>query len=210
MSITGEGRGVHRVLQVLRALNIENGASVARLSGMTRVSRPALYRILVALEAEGYVAQRGEDNRFVLTRLVRSLSEGFKDEDHLSEIAPPELEQLQRKVVWPTEMATCHNFSMHIAYSTRRYSPFVIDYGSVGVTLPILRTALGLAYLASCAPRERSEILRYFRAQPSSPDGALALNPTKASRVLSACRRHRYATRYRNVVAGDTGLPPEK
>ncbi|MDF2114896.1 helix-turn-helix domain-containing protein [Roseiarcaceae bacterium H3SJ34-1] len=198
-----EGRGTIRALNLIRALNIENGASVSRLSVLTGTSRQALYRILNVLVQEGYVSRR-EDGRFVLTGLVRSLSDGFKDEYWIGEIAAPELEKLQKKVVWPTEIATCHNFSMRLIHTTRRHSPFVIDYGNVGVSVPILRTALGIAYLAHCAPSERTTILRYFQEQPPSPDSDLARNRAKMSRTLSVTRKRGYATRHRNTMAGET------
>ena len=199
-----EGRGTIRALNLIRALNIENGASVSRLSILTGTSRQALYRILNVLVQEGYVSRRPDDGRFVLTGLVRSLSDGFKDEYWIGEIAAPELEKLQKKVVWPTEIATCHNFSMRLIHTTRRHSPFVIDYGNVGVSVPILRTALGIAYLANCEPSERATILRYFQEQPPSPDSDLARNRAKMSRTLSATRKRGYATRHRNTMAGET------
>ena len=199
-----DGRGTIRALNLIRALNIENGASVSRLSLLTGTSRQALYRILNVLEQEGYVARRPDDRRFVLTGLVRALSDGFKDEYWIGELAAPELEKLQRRVVWPTEIATCHNFSMRLIHTTRRHSPFVIDFGNVGVSVPILRTALGFAYLAYCAPSERATILRYFQGQAPSPDSDLARNRAKMSRTLSATRKRGYATRHRNIVAGET------
>jgi IclR family mhp operon transcriptional activator len=202
--VQDEGRGTIRALNLIRALNIENGASVSRLSVLTGTSRQALYRILNVLVQEGYVSRRPDDGRFVLTGLVRSLSDGFKDEYWIGEIAAPELEKLQKKVVWPTEIATCHNFSMRLIHTTRRHSPFVIDYGNVGVSVPILRTALGITYLAHCTPSERATILRYFQEQPPSLDSDLARNRAKMSRTLSVTRKRGYATRHRNTIAGET------
>lgn len=196
------GRGTLRALAVLRALNVENDTTVLRLSAMTGISRQALYRILETLASEGYVARHAESGRYRLTSLVRALSEGFKDEQWIGEIAAPELEKLQRKVVWPTEMAICQNFTMQLILSTRRHSPFVIDYGNVGAVLPILRTALGIAYLAHCPRPERDLILRFYREQGPSLDGDLARNRTRIARILSATRTRGFATRHRNVFSG--------
>jgi IclR family mhp operon transcriptional activator len=202
MLAINEGRGTVRVLRILRALNIENGASVSRLSIITGTPRPALYRILAALVSEGYVVRRPEDGRFLLTSLVRSLSEGFRDEQWIGEVALSDLEDLQKKVVWPTEMATCHNFSMHLISSTRRLSPFVIDYGHVGVRLPVLRSALGLAYLAHCSPAERDALLEFLRNQPPGFDGDLARKRDKVARALAITRRRGYAIRQGSLILG--------
>ena len=113
-----------------------------------------------------------------------------------------DLEDLQKKVVWPTEMATCHNFSMHLISSTRRLSPFVIDYGHVGVRLPVLRSALGLAYLAHCSPAERDALLEFLRNQPPGFDGDLARKRDKVARALAITRRRGYAIRQGSLILG--------
>ena len=51
-----EMRGVLRALAVLRALNVDNGASILRLHHATGISRAALYRIVATLNNAGYLA----------------------------------------------------------------------------------------------------------------------------------------------------------
>lgn len=76
-----------RTLSVLRAPNEHNGSSVSELSTATSISRPALYRILDSLCVQGYVRRRRDGERYELTPLVRSLSDGFKDEGFLIEVS---------------------------------------------------------------------------------------------------------------------------
>ena len=99
-------RAALRTLTVLTALNVRNGATVAELAIATRISRPALYRILETLREAGYISVDIARRHYCLTMRVRSLAEGFSDEDWVTQVARPALAQLQRRVIWPTDLGT--------------------------------------------------------------------------------------------------------
>jgi DNA-binding transcriptional ArsR family regulator len=84
-------RAALRTLTVLTALNVRNGATVAELTIATRISRPALYRILETLREAGYISVDISRRHYCLTMRVRSLAEGFSDEDWVTQIARPAL-----------------------------------------------------------------------------------------------------------------------
>jgi IclR family mhp operon transcriptional activator len=191
-----DARGVTRTLAVLRALNTHNGATVTQLSRVTRISRPALYRILDALVHNGYVAADPDRKTYCLTYLVRSLSDGFRDEHWISEIAGPVMNDLQRSVLWPTDLATFANYEMRLRDTTRRQSPLVIDRSAVGAQLSFLRSALGLAYLAHCPASERGAILEMLQ-RPGHPDHGLASDTVRVLRLLREVRRRGYGLAFR-------------
>lgn len=180
-------RGVMRTLQVLRALNVRNGASVAELARVTRVSRGALYRVLETLRTAGYVKVDLSKHHYCLTLRVKELAEGFNDEDWVTQIARPAIQNLQRRLRWPIDLATFMDGAMWIRESTRPASPFTIDRGGVGWRVPVLISASGRAYLASCADSDRELIVRHLIAV-RDPGYELAADPSRLEQLLTATR----------------------
>jgi IclR family transcriptional regulator, mhp operon transcriptional activator len=197
---TRKSKGVARTLEVLRSLNQANGSSVGELHAMTQISRPALYRILDEFRAGGY-AVRDERGRFHLTHLVRSLSDGFRNEDRIAEVASPVLDELQRRVLWPTDLATYANHAMSLRETTRRQSALVIDRAQVGVRLPIFGSALGLAYIAWCDAEERESIIAALRTS-ERPEDRVAKDSRRVSQLIRQARAAGYASRYRGEIPG--------
>jgi IclR family mhp operon transcriptional activator len=187
-------QGVLRTLQVLRALNIRNGASVLELSRSTGISRPALYRILETLREAGYVSLDLSGRHYSLTMLVRGLAEGFVDEDWVGQVAAPALRALQKEIIWPADLGTFMDNAMWIRETTRPQSPLTIDRGVVGLRFPMLRSATGRAYLAWCPDVEREEILAgLLRTRESGFE--LVLDRSRLTDLLEETRAQRYGLR---------------
>ncbi len=201
-----KAQGILRTLEALRALNIRNGSTVSELNALTGISRPALYRILEALTSAGYV-KRG-DARYRLTHMVRLLSDGFRDEDWIAEVAAPVLDELQRRVTWPTDLGLFSNNSLYLRDTTRRKSPLVIDRGTIGFRLPLLATAMGLAYISFCPDEEREDILAALRHSEWSFD-QIAKDRKQVRQLIAKTRSDGYGSRYRQVVleTGSIALP---
>jgi IclR family mhp operon transcriptional activator len=193
-------KGVARTLDVLRALNQANGSTVAELHAMTEVSRPALYRILDEFRAAGYVA-RDDRGAFHLTHLVRCLSDGYRNEDRITHIASPVLDQLQRRVLWPTDLAFYANHAMYLRETTRRQSALVIDRAHVGLRLPIFSSALGLAYISYCADAEREGLIDALR-RSDRPEDQVARDARRVAQIIRQTRSDGYASRYRGAIPG--------
>lgn len=187
-------RGVIRTLQVLRALNVRNGASVVELSRITRVSRGALYRVLETLRAAGYVRVDLSKHHYCLTLQVKELSEGFNDEDWVTQIARPAIQRLQRRLRWPIDLATFMDGAMWIRESTRPASPFTIDRGGVGCRVPVLISASGRAYLANCADSDRELIIRHVIAVRDA-GYELAADASRLERLLATTRARGFGVR---------------
>ncbi|QBR03210.1 MarR family transcriptional regulator [Paraburkholderia pallida] len=188
-------RGPLRTIAVLRALNVRNGATVAELSAATGISRPALYRILETLRSAGYVSVNLRQQRYCLTMLVRTLAQGFSDEDWVTQVARPVLSALQRKVLWPVDLGTFMNNAMWIRETTRQSSPLTIDRGVVGLRFPMLQGATGRAYLAFCADNEREQILANLSRLPE-PGNEMIERPAEVEALLQRTREQGYGLRY--------------
>lgn len=202
---TGEGnrrkpKGVVRTLEVLRTLNQANGSTVCQLYAMTDISRPALYRILQEFQEAGYVT-RDDRGAFHLTHLVRSLSDGFRNDDRLTEVASPVLDELQRRVLWPTDLAVYANHAMHLRETTRRQSSLVIDRAQVGLRLPIFASAAGLAFISYCEETEREAIMDALR-KSDRPEDEVARDPRRVNQLIRQTRAAGYASRYMGAIPG--------
>ncbi|HWM66596.1 MAG TPA: IclR family transcriptional regulator C-terminal domain-containing protein [Steroidobacteraceae bacterium] len=194
-------RSALRTLTVLRALNIHNGATVGELALVTGISRPALYRILETLREAGYICVDIAGKHYCLTMLVRTLAEGFSDEDWVTQIARPALARLQRKIVWPTDLGTFRSNGMWIRETTRRLSPLTIDRAVAGTRFCMLGSATGRAYLAFCRADEREQILCNLRLAVE-PGNELILRPGRLEAILEDVRKKGYGYRY--------GEPPKE
>jgi IclR family mhp operon transcriptional activator len=159
-------RGLARGLQVLRALNaMENGrATSQQLSEATGLHRTTVRRLLETLVEEKCVRRSASDDTFRLTLDVRSLSEGFTDDERIATVAPPIMGQLLQRLVWPSDLTTPDGDAMIIRETTHRFSPLSFHRSMVGQRLPMLLTAAGRAYFSMCPEAEREDILEVLRS----------------------------------------------
>jgi IclR family transcriptional regulator, mhp operon transcriptional activator len=201
-------RGASRALKVLRALNRNNGASIVELNRATGISRPALYRVIRALSDDGYVRFDGDSNGYRLTPLVRQLSDGFNDDAWITEVAAPVLDQLQRELIWPTDLFTFHSDRMIMRRTTRRASPWTIDNAMIGLDIPVLITAVGRAYLAH-QRREVQEGVIDRLARSDREDSSIASNRATVIRMLDLVAKDGFAARDRTFMreTGSIAVP---
>jgi len=204
----GEMRSVVRALTVLRQLNVENGATIRDLHRSTRISRTALYRILRTLCASGYVTTESEIESYKLTPLVRQLSEGFNEDAWISEVAGPLLDDLQKKVIWSTDLFAFFDDTMIMRRTTRRLSPWTIDRALVGLRIPMLITACGRAYLANQPDNVVSGVMERL-SRSDRQDDALAREPKAVRQLLGKVRQAGYALREKGFMqeTGSIAVP---
>jgi IclR family mhp operon transcriptional activator len=207
MAVDVKLRGTLRALAVIQALNRRHDATIMELQQITGIPRPSLYRVIQTLSSTGYIRQVSEHG-YGLTYLVRSLSDGFLDEEWVCEIAAPVLGELQREILWPTDLATFLNYSLYLRETTRRHSPFTIDRATVGYRLSLLRTALGRAYLAFCPDGERKAILEHL-AESKDPLDALARQPRAVEKIIHETKAKGYGARFKVDIAetGSIAIP---
>ncbi|SDJ56374.1 transcriptional regulator, IclR family [Paraburkholderia steynii] len=184
-------RGLARGLQVLQALNsMDSGrATSQQISELTGLHRTTARRLLETLMEEGFVRRSASDDSFRLTLQVRSLSEGFTDNERIATIAPPIMGQLLQRVAWPSDLSTPDGDAMIIRETTHRFSPLSFHRSMVGRRLPILLTAAGRAYFAMCPDEEREDILDLLRSGAGGEEQtALASNDRLIKSLVTRVR----------------------
>lgn len=150
---------VARALAVLRALNRRPYATLQELYDDTTLPKPTIHRILVTLRHEGYIARDPVRGIYRLTANVRHLSAGFGERSLITDVGADILKSVTRKIRWPLAIGTLDGTEIVVRYSTMPYSPYATKSTTVNNRHPLLGTAMGMAYLAYCSPRECQSLL---------------------------------------------------
>lgn len=188
-------QGLSRGLAVLQAISCsaKGWSSIAELSLTTGLHRTTVRRLLETLQAEGYVRRNRSDDNYSLNQKIRQLSDGFTDDEWISEVANPVLGELLQKLVWPSDLCTIDGDSMLVRETTHRFSPLSFHRAMIRQRMPVLFTAAGRAYLAYCSDEERQEILRLIIAGDDE-HASLARNRVLVTQMLDKVRRQGYAS----------------
>lgn len=188
-------QGLSRGLAILHALNLsaKGWAKISELSAATGLHRTTVRRLLETLQAEGYVRRSESDDSYRLNHKIRQLSDGFTDDEWISEVANPLLGELLQKVVWPSDLCTLDGDCMLVRETTHRFSPLSFHRAMIRQRMPVLMTAVGRAYLAFCTTEERQQILQLLIAG-NDAQANFARNHVLVAQMLDKVRRQGYAT----------------
>jgi IclR family mhp operon transcriptional activator len=205
---SGSVRSLERGLSLLVALNRRKLASVGELAVDTRLPRPTVYRLLDTLSTAGFVRRESATDRYRPTHGVRALSDGFLDDEWVSEIAAPLMAEFTREHVWPVSLFTFEAGKMLVRDTTHRLSALSIDYGMVGRRMGMLRTAGGLVYLA-CCPRNERDVILDLLAQSTDLEDHPARERQRLNALFKSIRAKGYATQERviNPKAASISVP---
>jgi len=192
-------KSAERMFDVVELLNRCRGASVTELASRSGFSRRAIDRMLVSLIKYGYVRRLETDGKYYLSHLIRKLSDGFSEEEWVTDVASPILLDLCREITWPCDLATFNNDAMYLRDTARRYSPFSIDWITVGERFPMMISGAGRAYLAFCPEEERDEILEVLKGSSDKFDQLVNV-PGYVETFIKETRRQGYGLRCRQHI----------
>jgi len=198
-------RSLHRGLMALKVLNTKRKLSVAEMAREIDLPRTTTYRILENLKALGYLYRDEKDGRYGVTIQVKNLSSGFYESAWLTEIVKPLAIDLGKTVIWPISIITHRNNRMSLRFTTDTDSPLALDYYTEGLRLPIMSTASGHVYLASCTDVEREILLKAIRREPEDETNILARQPERLEQILANVREQGYALNIRSPRAIEPG-----
>ena len=193
MDSTRPIRALTRGLDALTILNLRDGATVSEIAHEIRLPRTTVYRILETLCVSGYVYRDSADERYRLTILVRTLSEGFGDETWVEKIAKPNIQQLCSDIVWPVSIATLSGNKMMLRETTDHTTPLAVERYSAGFQLPLLTSAGGRVYLANCPSAQRDALIDILAKSNKDEDKA-ARDRAGLLRILAEIKSQGFAT----------------
>ncbi len=187
-------RGLHRGLQVLKAMNRMPGgiATTTEIATMCDIHRTTSKRLLETLRVDGFVRPGDRDGQYCLTFEVRRLSEGFKDEAWVEEVAKPLMQSSVSELLWPCDLATVDAGFMVVRESTHRWSNLSQHRAMIGERMPIFVTALGRAYLSACSGEELGAVTELL-GQRSDWIGEAARDKPAVRSIIRQTQKRGYA-----------------
>src|SRR5690348_673850 len=170
-----------RGLDVIRAFGPDRPSmSLSEVAAATGLARPTARRMLLTLEALGYVrSARGE---FALTPRVLELGMAYIGAFNMWDIAHPHMERLVGHTGESSSLAQLDGSD--IVYVARVAVPKIITIAvTIGTRFPALQTSLGKVLLAELPPDELEQVL----AQPSRSGIAPLWRPGAEERDHALC-----------------------
>lgn len=190
-SITALRRG----LEVLRAVEDASAISLADLHRQTGTPKATLLRILKTLQQSDHVV-RDALGRYMPSPAGGQYGGGGGNGQLaiLSALAAPARDVLQRRVLWPVDMAVRDGNAMRIIDTDRPTNGLAVNYRALGFRPPMLVSSLGRCYFAFCPEDERRELLAALARSPYEAD-QIARKPESLHRMVAHTREQGYSMR---------------
>jgi IclR family transcriptional regulator, mhp operon transcriptional activator len=149
-----------RAFGLLELVNALGLASVKELSARSGLPKPTVSRMLKTLKRLGYVDQMANGEAYRVAAGARLLACGYDPRTAIIGLADAPMRALTAKIEWPLALGWCVEDAMLVAHSTIPQSPLAWYRSTLNMRLPILWSAMGLAYAAHCNARERRRIAK--------------------------------------------------
>lgn len=193
-----------RGLKILQALNEYGPQSVGDLHQRTGIAKPTVVRMLETLRHCGYVDIQNTHRLYSVTARVLELSNGYDVSTHLLNAALPHITLARQELGWPIELGVFVQDAMTILDTSRPTGAFSINR-KPGSRVPVLKTALGKAYLAFLPPPKLESVLGKL-AQDPGPDYDAARRPDALLDEMDRIRQQGYALSDRATLTNGRAL----
>jgi IclR family mhp operon transcriptional activator len=195
-------RSLSRGLDILNLLNIRDSATPAELAQELNIPRATVYRLLETMADKNFIYRHSSDNRFRMTDKVRTLSDGFTEEDHMANIARDSLNEITEELVWPVSLATISGIDLIVRENTDKLSPLAVEQFTIGSRMPILSSASGICILAFMEPKARNIVLDTI-ATANRPQDHHGHNLNKLNELFNSTRQLGYSVHHRQRNVSD-------
>jgi IclR family mhp operon transcriptional activator len=177
-----------RGIDILRLLNVESGLTASDVGRRIGLARITAYRLLRTLEHGGYVVH-DETRRYRLGPGVLELSSLYAKQNWVIEIAAPIMRETGARLGWPLVLGASNGPRMTILHSTRDETGFWLRMRGPGSQMPILRSAMGLVFLAYTREDVRKSVLRAALALDGGYTPEWRDQPERIEKTLEEIRR---------------------
>lgn len=152
-------RSVNRAITVLQAVNRQGALTISEISKAVNLSYATTNRIVWTLVSQGILEREPARKSYRPTALVQSLSCGYSPRLQLVGVARPHIETLTKISGWPVSLSSRVGQQMVLQDSTHALTTQTFSDYLPGYSMPILKSAAGLAYLAALPLTERKLLL---------------------------------------------------
>lgn len=180
-----------RGVEVLEAISRLKEATVSGIARATGLTTPTVVRILITLEAAGYVLKDNKRGRYLLSGRVLELSGGFTAHSEIAAVAGGIMPLLRERLVWPSDVGVFDTDAMVIAETSRVEGQFFHNR-KPGYRSPVFGTSLGLAFIAYCDEKSRKQAVAAASRLPERWND-LAREPGLLAEAIAAIRARGYA-----------------
>jgi IclR family mhp operon transcriptional activator len=186
-------RALDRALGIVKILNQHNGLNASELSRLVNLPRPTVLRLLQTMAESGYVMRSQSDGCFRVSRKIRELSSGFREQDWLGSVVKPFLQDLSSRLVWPLAVVRFDKGRLVIEALTDHGSPMLIRRESSGTELPLLTSASGYLMMSRMGAEERQRVVSQAFRQDGETLRSLDLSESKVLRQVEDTIANGYA-----------------
>lgn len=183
-----------RGMKVLDTLREKSPMTLAEIYHSTAISKATLLRILRTLQEAGWVYRSLGNSQYRLSYSLQQIAEEGEQSMILAETASPIIQELQKDLQWPSDIAVRDGLSMRIVESTRPQATFILNREQIGIRPAMLFSAVGRTYLAYCPEDERKEIIEGLK-KSGGKEGRLAHDAVWLSKLLQKIRAQGFGER---------------
>jgi IclR family transcriptional regulator, mhp operon transcriptional activator len=195
---------LQRGLLVLEAVHRAGALSFTELQLETALPKATLARLLHTLVDSGWLRRQGARGRYVCETAPTLPPEQRQPITQLMPSAQPVCAALQRAVPWPINLGIRDGISMRIVdLPDTPGLGLAANFRQLGFKPPMLRSALGLCYLAFCPAAEADTVLQQLQRSRDEFDQAV-LRSGKLPQRLKDIRQQGYALRDFSMLAPDS------
>lgn len=188
-------RSLERGLQVLKLMGEQRGYPLHEIHQSSGLPKATLLRILLTLENHGMVWRAMGDGLYRLRRGRVPKTHAEEIIHRIGEVAAIHLEQLQRKVIWPSDLLVYREMGLELVESSRRHSHLGLKNYVLGYRVDLFSSAPGRAYLAFCNARQRQRILAQAARRPPANPRSREVLVGELETILAETRRLGYGSR---------------
>ena len=186
-------RTLSRGLEVLRVLNLSDGATLNTLARVTKLSRGSVHRLLESMVTDGYV-RKTEGHYFVEIK-ARSLTSSLDIDDWIDADAQAAIDALCRQTMWPISILRPNLFSMEICAGTERLSPLRYSLLPIGTKVAMMASASGQAFNAFQSNAFQNQMIELLVKEGEFPeDKTICQDSASLRETLRGVRRRGVAT----------------
>ncbi|VCU71765.1 Pca regulon regulatory protein [Pigmentiphaga humi] len=149
-----------RGLELLRCFSPQRPTlSNGELSALTGLSRPTVSRFTYTLMKLGYLTQERRSGNYELGTAVVALGYPLLANLALRQAARPAMTKLAEQLEGSVSLGLRDRLNIVYLETSRGRSTLSNRVSDIGMSHPIVATAIGRAYLCACTPEERSALI---------------------------------------------------